>query len=155
MKAHKSNPRSRELAKIHIGAKQLGLIRDGDKDEYRLMLFSIARVRSAADLDAAGRQRVLAHLRKCGATFTRPKGSSKYKRGSQAAYIRFLWSRLNQAGEIRDGSDRAMRTWCKRETAKYHPEEVGYEVPQMMPAAVASKVIEQLKQWCDRAGVKR
>ncbi|MEX2524474.1 MAG: regulatory protein GemA [Gammaproteobacteria bacterium] len=37
-----------------------------DDETYRDMLFTIARVRSAADLDAQGRQDVLRHLRACG-----------------------------------------------------------------------------------------
>lgn len=50
--------RNRQLARIHIEANRLGL----DHETYRAMLWTVARVRSAADLDAAGRQRVLDHL---------------------------------------------------------------------------------------------
>lgn len=54
--------RRRELAQIHIAKAQLGMA----DDAYRDMLWTIGRVRSAADLDFAGRQRVLEHLKKCG-----------------------------------------------------------------------------------------
>ncbi len=54
--------RTRELGAIHIAAKRLGL----DDDGYRDMLQAIAGVRSAADLDAAGRRAVLDHLRRMG-----------------------------------------------------------------------------------------
>lgn len=50
--------RNRELAQIHIAKAQLGL----DDDTYRDMLWTIGRVRSAGDLDHAGRRRVLEHL---------------------------------------------------------------------------------------------
>lgn len=50
--------RRADLAKIHIAAKQLGL----DDATYRDMLWTVARVRSAADLDEAGRRAVLQHL---------------------------------------------------------------------------------------------
>ena len=56
------NTRQRDLAKIHIAKKQLGL----DDDTYRAMLERVAGVGSAADLDAAGRRKVLTHLRKAG-----------------------------------------------------------------------------------------
>ena len=69
--AQTNDQRRRELAKIHIGAKQLGM----DDDAYRDMLFTVARVRSAADLDAAGRQQVLDHLKACGFKPKRPKQS--------------------------------------------------------------------------------
>ena len=56
--------RRRDLAKIHIAAKQLGL----SDDTYRAMLLAVAGVRSAADLTEKGRRAVLAHLRKAGFT---------------------------------------------------------------------------------------
>lgn len=66
------NRRNRELAQIHIAQAQLGL----DDDVYRDMLFTIARVRSAADLDYAGRKAVLAHLRSRGfRAFPHPRPS--------------------------------------------------------------------------------
>ncbi len=62
-------PRNIELGKIHLGAKQLGL----EDNAYRDMLWTIARVRSSADLDEQGRQDVIEHLRRCGAVFTRTR----------------------------------------------------------------------------------
>lgn len=50
--------RRAELAKIHLQAKELGL----DTDTYRDVLHMVAGVDSAADLDAAGRQRVIRHF---------------------------------------------------------------------------------------------
>jgi len=67
--------RRSELAKIHIAEKQLFR----SKDEYRDMLESVAGVRSAADLDAAGRGKVLDHLADCGAVF-KPARKSGHKR---------------------------------------------------------------------------
>jgi phage gp16-like protein len=62
--ANRSNKslRNRQLAQIHIAKKQLGL---GD-GTYRTMLQQVAGVASAADLDEAGRKKVLAHFRKAG-----------------------------------------------------------------------------------------
>ena len=54
--------RRRELATIHLGAKAIGM----ERDAYEDLLFTIARVRSAAQLDSAGRKRVIEHMRKCG-----------------------------------------------------------------------------------------
>ncbi len=71
--------RRSELAKIHIGKKQLF---DADED-YRDMLESVAGVRSAADLDEAGRRKVLEHLKACGAEF-RPARKSGLKRNPPA-----------------------------------------------------------------------
>lgn len=55
--------RKRELAQIHIAKAQLGM----DDETYRAMLWTIARVKSAGDLDWAGRKRVLDHFKASGA----------------------------------------------------------------------------------------
>lgn len=57
-----ADPRNAELAKIHIAKKALAL----DDDAYRQILWTVARVRSARDLDHAGRQRLLEHFKACG-----------------------------------------------------------------------------------------
>lgn len=55
--------RNRELAQIHIAKTQLGM----EDETYRAMLWTVARVKSAADLDWTGRKRVLEHMKACGA----------------------------------------------------------------------------------------
>lgn len=56
-----TNPaRNAELAAIHIAKAQANMA----DDSYRDMLWTLARVRSAADLDYAGRHKVLDHLRR-------------------------------------------------------------------------------------------
>jgi len=79
MKPHRD--RAKDLAAIHIGATALGMdTKDPDANStYRSMLWTVGRVRSSAQLDYAGRKRVLDHLRACGFDQrrhgTRPKAS--------------------------------------------------------------------------------
>lgn len=54
--------RQSELAQIHVAKKQLAM----EDDAYRAMLWAVARVKSAADLDWTGRKRVLDHMARCG-----------------------------------------------------------------------------------------
>jgi len=68
MKRPDRNTRNTELGKIHIAKKQLGM----DDDTYRDMLWTIARVRSAKDLDHAGRKAVLEHMKRVGFKGNRP-----------------------------------------------------------------------------------
>jgi len=143
--------RSIELAKIHIAAQQLGM----DDDTYRDMLWSVGRVRSAKDLDLAGRAAVLAHLGACGFRNTGASRPQPYKKGSQAALIRHLWTQLAQAGQVQDSSDRALRAFVRSQSAPHHPQHVGWDDPRLLPRTVAGMVIEHLKQWCERAGVAR
>jgi len=143
--------RNNHLAMIHIAAQQLGM----DESTYRDMLWTVARVRSAKDLDAAGREAVLVHLAACGwkdprhASHRRPT----YRKGSQAALMRHLWTRLAQAGGAHDGSDKALRAYVRSQSSVYHPHKVGWDDPNLLPRSVAGKLIEHLKQWLDRLGV--
>ena len=61
--------RRSELARIHIGAKQL--VGD-DTEAYRDMLEAVTGERSAAGLDERERGLVLRHLAACGVRFERP-----------------------------------------------------------------------------------
>lgn len=58
-RSHSDERRRKDLAMIHIARKQLNF----DDAKYRGMLIELAGVDSAADLDQAGRDRVLAYLR--------------------------------------------------------------------------------------------
>lgn len=59
MKSTATDIRKSELAQIHVAKKDLGL----DDETYRAMLWAVARVKSAADLDWEGRKRVIDHLK--------------------------------------------------------------------------------------------
>lgn len=65
--------RQRDLAKIHVAKKQLQI----DDEQYRDILWTLARVRSAADLDTHGRAQLLAYLRKLG--FRAKRGTSHHE----------------------------------------------------------------------------
>jgi phage gp16-like protein len=92
--------RRKELAQIHMAAQQLGMD-TSDKDEnseYRSMLFTVARVRSSADLDYAGRTAVLAHLKSRGAKLggKRPGQAHKQLAQDKAAIERKIGALLKQ-----------------------------------------------------------
>lgn len=140
--------RSIELAKIHIAAQQLGL-RDGfDDSAYRDMLWSVGRVRSAKDLDASGRERVLKHLRAVGFVDRPKKGETRYKKGTQAALIRWLWTCLADAGIVRDRSDQALRRYIAQHARKAPHPSITEIAPQHLVGLDAHDIIEQLKAWC-------
>lgn len=106
--------RNRELAKIHIAAKNLGM----DEDAYRDMLWAVARVRSAADLDEAGRRRVLDHLKACGfksKRTSRPRPSQD--REALVGKVRVLLHAMNLPDVYADGMSKKMfhverYEWC-------------------------------------------
>lgn len=133
-KAVLSDPgRRRDLAAIHVAKKQLGM----EDDTYRAMLWSIGRVRSAGDLDFAGRRAVLDHLKACGFRNTRPQA-----RDPQSRKVRALWLDLKGLGALRDASEGALASYVERVT--------GVKALQWLSGAQASHVIEQLKAWKKR-----
>ncbi len=70
MSINHKHRRNNQLAKIHIAKKDLGL----SDDDYRAVLWARCRVRSASQLDHAGRQHLLDHFKALG---WRPKPPSK------------------------------------------------------------------------------
>lgn len=125
--------RRRDLAMIHMAKAQLGM----DGDTYRAMLWSVGRVRSSADLDFAGRKRVLEHLQACGFKARRPQA-----RDAQSRKIRAVWLELKSIGALRDASEGALASYVERVT--------GVKALQWLTADQASTVIEQLKSWKKR-----
>lgn len=109
--------RRADLAKIHLARKQLGM----DEETYRDMLWTVARVRSAADLDAHGRRVVIEHLKRCGARFTRkrrirPAGEKR----DQLAKIQAFLAEAKRPDSYADGMSKRMFgvekvEWCTPE----------------------------------------
>lgn len=147
------DPRKLELGKIHAAATQLGLIRKGDDSLYRDMLYAMTRKRSAKDLDAHGRQLVLAHLHERGAQFEPPRSArARYRKGTPAALIRWIWTCLFRAGQVRDDSDTGLWNYCRAElvrTFQYEESDLPAAL-QFLHDADCGVLIEHLKQWCER-----
>lgn len=137
--------RRAELAMIHMGATALGMdTKDQDENSpYRAMLWTLGRQRSAAKLDWQGRKRVLDHLKACGWKPTPPKPAKARKVSDEAQkkMIRGIWLELHGAGVVRDSSEAAILSYCRRQS--------GTELAavQWLSSAQASKIIEALKKW--------
>jgi len=97
-----ADDRRRELAQIHIAKKDLGI----DDDTYRLMLRTIARVDSAADLNAEGRRQVIAHLKARG---FKPKPGAKVQRNTADS----AWDWVNNAAPDRQAMLRKIAVMLK------------------------------------------
>lgn len=129
--------RKRELGHIHQGKAALGW----SDDDYRYHLRTLTGQDSAAQLDAAGRAKVLAHMATLGYT---PKAST-FKPFDQAEKIKWLWRKVGEAGGLRDASPAALLAFIGRHTGK------GVSNVKFLPVADASNVIEALKAMLDRA----
>lgn len=132
--------RNAELAQIHIARAQLGI----DDETYRAILWAVARVRSAKDLDWTGRKAVLEHFRAKGWKPAPPKAAKAARpvSGGQEGLVRSLWTELHEAGKVRDPSDAALGSWLKRNR---WPERAEWMNQKQMTQA-----IEALKKWLNR-----
>lgn len=156
-----TDTRRRELGKIHLAAKQLGM----DENTYREMLFVHGGARSAADLDDAGRHRVLMHLRSAGfrarlATWVR-RGTKRVTAAgdilasdNQVRMLRSIWIQLADAGVVKNRAEPGLRAWIQSATRRYHPQRTGYSAPEFLPEWVAQRTAEHLKQWARRCAIK-
>jgi phage gp16-like protein len=141
--------RNNDLARIHVAKKELRL----DDQAYRDVLEACGGVRSAKDLDLAGRLRVLDQFKKMGwvpkpapdappREAAKPTRQRKSEPGSQDAKILALWLELKRAGKLREPTDKALDAYCKRMT--------GVDRREWLTAKQSNIVIEGLKQWLAR-----
>ena len=156
--------RRRDLGKIHIAKKDLAL----DDDTYRVIISQIggAASGSAADLDLAGRRKVLEHFKSKGWKPRKGRGAHGKKSAPRVAdgetlasdgqvkMIRSIWIQMSDAGVIKNRTEQGLRAWVKAETRRYHRDKAGYSAPEFLPAWVAQKVIQHIKAWAQRCGVK-
>lgn len=136
--------RRADLAKIHLGCKALGW----DEGTYRDILQSVCGVRSSAELDAAGRQRFIAHLGRCGWTgASKPAGTADrpVRKPLTAPQRKMwaLWQQLADAGLVENRKMPALLAYVTRQTQVDRLEWL--EPPQ------EDLVIESLKMWLKRA----
>lgn len=144
-KAHASpavaaDQRRRELAQIHIGRAALGWC----EDDYRYHLRHVTGADSAAELDAAGRRRMLDHMAACGWS---PKRA--FKPFGQPEKIKWLWRKLGDTGALHDTSNAALLAFVARTTS------MSVADLRFLPVDQASTVIEALKSWLNRAQIRK
>lgn len=137
--------RKADLASIHIGRKALGW----DDSTYRSILASVCGAASSADLDQAGRDRLLTHMAKCGwSRGGRPgAGGTNAKRKPLTPPQKKMWSlwmQLGDAGLIEHRTMRALLAFVHRQT--------GVDQLDWLNGEQEDLVIESLKSWVARGG---
>jgi phage gp16-like protein len=129
--------RRRDLAKIHVAIKQLGI----DDSTYREMLWAVGRVRSSKDLDYTGLQKVLAHLTSRGFKAVkgkrphpgRPANIDSQDRGPLLRKIEALLTDAGREWNYANGMAKKM----------FHVEHCQFCEPEQLRKIVAALVIDQ------------
>jgi len=109
------------LAKVHLGAKELGL----DEDTRRDLLERLTDRRSSADCTDAQLDLVLAEFKRMGwtpkpasaatATARRPTSGPRPADTPMALKARAMWKSLWNLGVIRNSSERALEAFAERQ----------------------------------------
>lgn len=142
--APKDPQRTRDLAAIHTAKKTLGL----DDDTYRAFLEGLTGKRSAGELDAGERGRVIEALRQRG--FARAAGGAKgradfqYHERPELRLIAALWRAAALLGEVDDPSPRALDAFVQRQA--------GMAKLQWLPVEKIYAVAQALRSICARGG---
>lgn len=141
----KFNKKTKLIQLIHVGKKQLGL----DDDLYREVLESCTGMASSKLMNIAQLESVLDRMKQLGFTI-----ESKDKTGvqqladdAQSKLIRHLWLQLHNAGQVRNGSEKAL--------AKFVENKVGVSALQFLSTKNADMIITHLRQWCKRCKIER
>ena len=132
--------RRAELAKIHIGAKELRL----DEDAYRDLLYSVAGSRSSKDLDERGRRQVLKEMKRLGVEF-HPAGKRKRRPKpppEKAPLIRKIRALLAESNRPEEYAESILRRVTK------HPHKVvlGWGSPEQLHKVVAALTYDQRRR---------
>ena len=131
-------------AKIHIAKKDMNL----DDDKYRALLYGATGKDSTKGMSYAEMEAVLKAFTEKGWEQTVNKSKNArpmFRKKSTKGYIRkvySLWGVLKKEGIVKA---RFPDGFCKRI--------VEIDNTDKLDKAEANKVIEALKQWCDREGV--
>ena len=140
----KFNKKANLIKLIHVAKTKLGL----DDDVYRDILASTTGKTSSKLLTPAQLEAVLDRLKQLGFEVESNKtGVKNLASDAQSKLIRHLWLQLYHAGQVKNGSEKAL--------AKFIENRVKVSALQFLSTESADMVINHLRQWCKRCNIER
>ena len=140
----KFNKKLNLIKLIHVAKTKLGL----DDDVYRDILESTTGKTSSKLLTPAQLEAVLDRLKQLGFEVESNKtGVKNLASDAQSKLIRHLWLQLYHAGQVKNGSEKAL--------AKFIENRVKVSALQFLSTESADMVINHLRQWCKRCNIER
>lgn len=141
----KFNKKFKLIQLIHVGKTKLGL----DDELYREVLESCTGKTSSKDLTIQQLEAVLNRFKQLGFEVESKEktGVANLADDAQSKLIRHLWLQLHSAGQVRNGSEKAL--------AKFVENKVGVSALQFLSTKSAEMIITHLRQWCKRCGIER
>lgn len=148
-----TDPRKRELALIHLARATLGLTRA----DYEHVLQAVTGKTSAADLDAAGREKLLKHFKAKGFVVKAKAGAARaaFIRAPQVKKLQAMFYALADVGAVErpasiDACSRAIEAWAKEQLAGTPLGPL--DALRFATGAQLNKLIESMKGWMERVG---
>ena len=145
--------RKRELALIHLAKATLGLSRD----DYEHVLREVTGQTSAADLDAAGRDKLLRHFKSKGFVVKAKAGAARaaFIRAPQVRKLQAMWYSLAEVGAVArpassEACNRAVEAWAREQLAGTPLGPL--DALRFATGAQLGKLIESMKGWMERVG---
>ena len=141
----KFNKKANLIKLIHVAKTKLGL----EDDVYRDILESTTGKTSSKLLTPAQLEAVLDRLKQLGfeVESKNKTGVKNLASDAQSKLIRHLWLQLYDAGQVKNGSEKAL--------AKFIENRVKVSALQFLSTESADMVINHLRQWCKRCGIER
>lgn len=121
---------------LFAACRSLGM----DEDARRDMLQSVVGLRSTKDLSPQQWGKVMKHLNKLTGHDNGYRGR-KLDTSAEATKVRAIWLMLHQIGEVRDPSEKALASYCKR---------IAKVDDLHWAGARIHTLIETLKKWAQR-----
>lgn len=134
------NRRRAMIAKLHLGAKEIGLA----EDDRRALMLRVTGKRSAADMTDAELGLVVEELVAKGWKAAAPGGRVRIADHPAAKKARALWISLAQLGVVRNPAEAALEAFAQRQ--------LGTAKLQWANGAHVYSLIEALKGMAQRAG---
>lgn len=141
----KFNKKTKLIQLIHVGKTQLKL----DDELYREVLESCTGKTSSKEMTIPQLESALNRLKQLGfeVESKSKSGVNNLASDPQSRLIRHLWLELHNAGQVRDGSEKAL--------AKFVENKVGVSALQFLSSHNADMIINHLRNWCKRCGIER
>lgn len=151
--------RRRELGLIHM-AKAFFASRDGmTADDYRAVVREVTGKTSSADLDAAGRDKLLQHFKAKGFVVKPKPGAARAApiREPQVKKLMAMWYALAEANAVArpanaEACNRAVEAWAKEQLAKHRAGPL--DALRFADYDQMNVLVESMKQWGLRVNAK-
>ncbi|MDZ4370213.1 MAG: regulatory protein GemA [Phenylobacterium sp.] len=128
------------LAKVHLAAKDLGL----DDDARRDVIQRVTGHRSSADCTDAQLDQVIAEFRRLGFQAKPVRRPASPASSPFHGKAKAMWASLYNLGAVRNGSDRALEAFGKRQ--------LGVDSLRWADQSQGYRLVEALKAMAERAG---